>query len=127
MIWRREALRFGIVGVAQLCIDWGVFVATSALGLPVGWANLVGRVSAAAIGFLGNAHFTFSARRSAPLDRAALLRFATLWSVTTLVSTLSLASIEHHFGLGTAWALKPVVEGSLVLASFLVNRHWVYR
>jgi len=127
MIWRREALRFGIVGVAQLSIDWGVFVATSAMGLPVAWANLVGRVSGAVLGFLGNAHYTFSARRSAPLDRAALLRFATLWSATTLVSTLSVAGIEHYFGLGTAWALKPVIDGSLVLASFLVNRHWVYR
>jgi putative flippase GtrA len=127
MMWRREALRFGLVGVAQLCIELGVFVLTSAMGLPVGWANLVGRVSAAVLGFLGNAHYTFSARRSAPLDRAALMRFATLWSATTLLSTMSLAGIEYYLGLGTAWLLKPVVDGSLVLASFLINRHWVYR
>lgn len=127
MRWRTEALRFGIVGVAQLLIDRGVFVATSAIGLPVGWANVVGRISGATLGYFANAHYTFGERRSRPLDRATLLRFAMLWSATTLLSTAAVAGIEHVFGLGTAWVLKPIVDGSLVLVSFLVSRHWVYR
>ncbi|MGL6291764.1 MAG: GtrA family protein [Silanimonas sp.] len=126
MIWR-EGFRFVLVGLAQLMIDWAVFVATSAAGLPVAGANVLGRVAGASFGYVANARFTFVARRREPLDRWTFLRFASLWCATAAVSTVAMALVEREFGLAHAWILKPVVDGALVGASFLVNRYWVYR
>lgn len=123
----REVLRFGLVGLAQIGIDWAVFVGLTALGLPVLPANVAGRVTGASFGFLANAHFTFSHRRREPLGRGALFRFALLWLATTLASTVAMLGIESGWGLAFAWALKPIVDAVLAGGSFLASRHWVYR
>lgn len=126
MIWR-EAIRFGMVGLAQLVLDWAVFVATSWFGLPVAWANLAGRLSGACLGYVANAHYTFAERRQRALDRATLLRFATVWVSTTVLSTVAVAAVERQAGLEAAWLVKPLVDAALVGLSFLASRHWVYR
>lgn len=123
----REVLRFGLVGVTQIGIDWAIFVGLTALGVPVLAANIAGRISGASFGYLANAHFTFSHRRSEPLGRGALFRFAVLWIATTLASTAAMMAIESEWGLGYAWLLKPVVDALLAGGSFLASRHWVYR
>ncbi|MFN3730506.1 MAG: GtrA family protein [Fimbriimonadaceae bacterium] len=123
----REAVRFGIVGLAQIGLDWAVFVGLTALSAPVLAANVCGRVSGASFGFFANAHFTFSHRRREPLGREALLRFVGLWVATMLASTAAMMAIESGWGLGSAWLLKPVVDALLAAGSFLASRHWVYR
>lgn len=126
MIWR-EAIRFGVVGVAQLGIDWLAFVALTALGVPVITANLVARMCGAGFGFIANARFTFSHRRKEALDRRALARFVLLWVASTVVSTAAMAGAEGVWGLQAAWFLKPLVDGLLAGFTFFASRHWVYR
>lgn len=123
----REVLRFGIVGLAQIGIDWVAFVGLTALGVPVLAGNVCGRVSGASFGFFANAYFTFPHRRREGLGRVALLRFLVLWLATTVVSTAAMLAIESGWGLGWAWFLKPVVDILLATGSFFVSRHWVYR
>ena len=126
MIWR-EAIRFGVVGVAQIGIDWLAFVGLTALGLPVIAANLIARMGGAGFGFFANAHFTFSHRRKEALDRRALARFVLLWLTSTMVSTTAMAGAESAWGLQVAWFLKPLVDGLLAGFTFFASRHWVYR
>lgn len=126
MIWR-EAVRFGLVGVAQIGIDWVAFVGLTALGMPVFAANLVARMCGAGFGFVANAHFTFAQRRQEALDRRALARFVLLWLASTLVSTVAMSGAEHFWGLKAAWLLKPIVDGLLAGFTFFASRHWVYR
>lgn len=123
----REALRFGLVGVAQIGIDWLIFVGLSALGVPVIASNIIGRVSGASFGFFANARFTFSERRSEPLGSGALLRFVVLWLATTAISSAAMVAVEAELGLQLAWILKPLIDALLAAASFLASRHWVYR
>ncbi len=126
MIWR-EGLRFGLVGFAQILIDWGVFVLLTAILVPVLPSNVLARIAGASFGFLANATFTFSRCRREPLSRAALLRFALLWTLTTLISTYALFWIEVRWGLASAWLLKPIVDLLLAGVGFFVSRHWVFR
>ncbi|MDW8480292.1 MAG: GtrA family protein [Xanthomonadales bacterium] len=126
MALRREALRFLLVGALLVAVDALVFMALSALGLEPGLANLAGRLSGAALGFLAHGGFTF-AGADARLGGGPLARYALLWLALTLLSTLAVAGAARSLGLATAWLLKPPLEVLLAVASFLLMRHWVYR
>ncbi len=120
----RQTSLFVLVGLAQLALDTGVFIATTAAGVPVAPGALLGRVSGAAFGFWLNGRYTFGVPR---LDRAHAARFALAWTSLTIVSTLSITTIAERLGLHYAWLAKPLVEAVLAAVNFLVSRHWIYR
>lgn len=125
--WRghlRQTSLFVGVGIAQLALDTGVFIATTALGVPVAAGTLLGRVSGATFGFWLNGRYTFGVPR---LDRAHATRFALVWSLLTVVSTVSITAIAARLGLRDAWLAKPLVEAVLAAVNFLASRHWIYR
>ncbi|GAB3023158.1 MULTISPECIES: GtrA family protein [Oleiagrimonas] len=121
----RQGAGFGAVGGLQLLLDWGVMIALSAAGLPLPAANVAGRAAGACLGFWANRHITFQGHEHAPMPQ--LVRFLVLWSVLTVVSTLSLILVAQHGSLAGAWALKPLIEASLAVVSFFSCRQWVYR
>lgn len=122
----RQGRYFALVGVAQWLTDWGVLVALSHLGLSIATANVVGRVCGALLGFWLNGRVTFANDESSPGWRQ-FGRYAALWGVNTVLSTLALTAIDANAGLRGAWLAKPLVEGALALNTFLVSRYWVYR
>ena len=113
-----------IVGFAQLALDTGVFIATTALGAPIVAGNLLGRSSGACLGFWLNGRFTFGKER---LDRQHALRFALVWTVLTILSTVSISIVAAQLGLHGAWLAKPLVEGVFAIASFFLWKYVVYR
>lgn len=122
-----QLLSFGFVGGVQLLVDWLVFVALSALGVPVLAANLGGRVSGASLGFWLNGTVTFRHAAGPVRDGLTLLRFLAMWLLLTAVSSVTLWGIDAHGSLKLAWLAKPLVEAVLAMASFVLSRHWVYR
>lgn len=122
----RQGRSFLLVGALQYCVDWGVMVGLSHLGLPVEAANLAGRVSGAMLGFWLNGRFTFNAQDSA-LGRRQFARFLALWLCTTVASTWAVSLVNAHAGLKWSWLAKPAIELSLAVVSFTVSRYWVYR
>ena len=120
----RQTSLFVLVGLAQLALDTGVFIATTALGVPVAPGTLLGRVSGAMFGFWLNGRYTFGVPR---LDRLHAARFAMVWTLLTIVSTLSITMIAVRLGLHNAWLAKPLVEAVLAAINFLISRHWIYR
>ncbi len=123
--WFHQGLGFSLVGALQLVFDWGVMMGLSAAGLPLPAANVAGRVAGASLGFWGNRRITFRGHHHPPWPQLA--RFVVLWSVLTLISTLSVTWVEHHDGLTRAWLYKPLIEGVLAVISFFSSRWWVYR
>jgi len=124
----RQVLGFGLVGAAQLVIDWACFVALSSLGLAVVLANVVGRVVAAGFGFWGNGRFTFAQPGGRPrLDRRHALRYVLFWLAMTLLSTTAVAGLDALRGLQAAWIGKPLVDALLAVIGFLAAKHWIYR
>ncbi len=114
------------IGLLQLFIDWLAFVALSGAGMPVEPANVVGRVSGAALGFWLNGRITFAGADTA-VGRRQLARFGLMWLVTTVISTWGVAHVDHVVGLKWAWLAKPVIDLGLSAIQFVLSRHWVYR
>lgn len=122
----RQGMLFVLVGGLQLLLDWLVFVLLSWVGLPVIASNLLSRLTAAGCGFYLNGRVTFAAQDGPRLGRMRGVKFLVLWSVLTLISTLVMQWLASGPGLNAAWLAKPLVEAVLAVASFLLQRHWVY-
>ena len=117
----RHGSRYIAVGAVQLLVDWAVFVALSAAGVLVEPANIVGRISGAAIGFWANGRFTFASDDTA-LGGRQFARFAVMWLATTAVG-----HIDDTVGLKWAWLAKPAIDVAVSAIGFVLSRHWVYR
>lgn len=123
-----QGLGYGLVGVIQLLLDWGIFVGLTALGLGVISANLIGRVGGALVGFLLNGAYTFAGLDgSRRLGRGRLLRFLAGWTLMAVVSTVLMAVLEHRQGLKWAWIAKPAVDAALAAAGFVLSRFWIFK
>jgi len=122
----RHGSRYIAVGAVQLLLDWAVFVALSASGVLVEPANIVGRISGAALGFWANGRFTFAGEDTA-VGRRQFARFAVMWLATTAISTWAVGHIDDTVGLRWAWLAKPAIDVAVSAIGFVLSRHWVYR
>lgn len=123
----RQGSQYIAIGLLQLVLDWGVFVAATALGLPVAPSNLLGRISGAVLGFWLNGRYTFAAQGEQRHGWKRFMRFFALWLLMTVISTWLIDWVAQSLGLQYAWLAKPVVEVALALVSFFALRHVVYR
>ncbi len=123
----RQGGSFLVVGAVQLLVDWALFVALTALGVPAAPANLAGRVGGALLGFWLNGRVTFAQAGSARLGWRRFARFLLVWIPLTVISTLAVAWVAGTLGLAHAWLAKPLVEGALAVVAFFLWRHVVYR
>lgn len=123
----RQGSSYIVIGLVQLLLDWLVFVGSTALGLPVAPANILGRLAGMLLGFWLNGRYTFAAAGQQRLGWKRFARFLLLWTLLTAASTLLVTAADHALGLQYAWLAKPLVEGGLALVSFLLLRHVVYR
>lgn len=123
----RQGGLYLLIGVLQLLLDWLLFVALTALGVPAAPSNLASRSSAAVLGFWLNGRYTFADDTGSRLGWGRFARFWGLWLVMTAISTVLVSLVNAQLGLHWAWLAKPVVEGALALANFFLLRHLVYR
>lgn len=122
-----QSLRFLIAGLTQLCLDWGLFVAFTALGMPTVIANPLARCCVVGFGFWLHGVYTFAEAGESKLGRRQLARFVPSWTLLTLLGTLALDVITRGFGLHVAWLAKPAVDAALAVLSFFVMRGWVFK
>jgi putative flippase GtrA len=125
--WHRQGLRFVLVGLAQLLLDWALYVLLTGLGADTAWANPLSRFCAMLLGFWGHGRYTFADGNGARLGWARLARFLPTWLLLTLLGTVALDWLEGARGLPAAWLAKPAVEAVLAALSFFALRTWVYR
>ena len=123
----RQGSHYLAFGLLQLALDWALFVALTAAGLPAAPANLASRTSAASLGFWLNGRYTFADGQGSRLGWRRFARFWMLWLVMTALSTLLVAMVETRLGLRWAWLAKPVVEAGLAVANFFLMRRLVFR
>ena len=123
----RQGSRYIAAGIAQLVVDWALFVAATSLGAPVPHANIGGRLAGMLLGFWLNGRYTFAEAGQQRLGWRRFVRFLLLWVTLTAASTLLLSQATDLLGLRWAWLAKPVVEGGLAVVSFVVMRLFVFR
>ena len=73
-LWR-QGLGYGVVGLIQLVVDWALFVALTALAMPVAAGNLLARIGGACLGFWLNGRYTFADAGGSRASGRALRRF----------------------------------------------------
>ena len=122
----RQSRHYLMIGAVQWFVDWAVMVGLSHWGMPIEPANILGRVSGAALGYWLNGAITFAGDDTA-LGPTQFSRFALMWLLTTAISTWAMGSIDDWFGLKWAWLAKPGVELVLGAIGFFLSRHWVYK
>ncbi|HEY0179433.1 MAG TPA: GtrA family protein [Dokdonella sp.] len=122
----RQGSRFVLVGCAQCALDWSVMVGLSRAGAAVAAANIAGRAVGALLGFWLNGTITFASADARPGWRQ-FARYAVLWCANAALSTAAVSALDLAHGRRSAWIGKPLVDGAIALASFLVSRRWVYR
>jgi putative flippase GtrA len=125
-LWQ-QGLGYGLVGAAQLVLDWLVFFVLTSLGLQVAPANVAGRVAGATAGFWLNGALTFRRGGQARLGWPRLRRFAVAWTVFTVIGTLAVAFVDREAGLRGAWMAKPAIDVVLAALGFVASRYWIYR
>ena len=86
----RQGGSFIAVGLAQLLLDWLVFVGLTALGVPAASGNLAGRISGALLGFWLNGRVTFARSGEVRLGWWRFVKFLLVWIPLTVISTLQL-------------------------------------
>lgn len=123
----RQGGSFLIIGALQLLVDWALFVALTALGMPAAASNLASRVGGALLGFWLNGRVTFASEGAARLGWWRFAKFLLVWVPLTVVSTLAVTWVATSLGLAHAWLAKPLVEGVLAVVAFFLWRHVVYR
>ncbi|MDT3485118.1 GtrA family protein [Stenotrophomonas maltophilia] len=123
----RQGSAYLVIGLVQLLLDWLVFVAATALGMPVVPANVAGRLAGMLLGFWLNGRYTFAEAGAQRLGWKRFARFFGLWLLMTVASTLLVSLVDHALGLRYTWLAKPLVEGALAFVSFLLMRYVVYR
>ena len=128
--WRifREVLCFAASSLAGFVIDYAFFAlfsqltaATGSAALPL--ANVLARIVSASANFAINRRFVFRSCGSA--GRAAL-RYALLAAAILAANTGLLILLVDHMGVNR-YAAKLGVESALFVASFIVQRLYVFR
>ncbi|HEY2346201.1 MAG TPA: GtrA family protein [Xanthomonadaceae bacterium] len=123
----KSGVRFVIAGITQLLLDWSLFVALSASGVPTLIANPVARCCVVGFGFWLHGVYTFAGDGTKRVGWGQLARYIPTWIALTVTGTLALGAIGQAYGLHAAWIAKPFIEAMLAVVSFLVLRGWVFR
>ena len=88
---RRQVPLYIVVGLAQLGLDAGLFIALTAVGVPVAAANVVSRASAALLGFALNGRYSFQSADHPWRLARSLPRFMAIWCALTAIGTIAAA------------------------------------
>lgn len=102
-----EKVRFGIVGIINTVVDFGVLLVLTSVGIPPAIANYPSSTVAVAVSFIGNKKYTFKTKG------ARLKREVTLFLIFTFFCTLILQPLTI---LLVQWLLSPLSLGIVVVA-----------
>jgi putative flippase GtrA len=121
-----EAWRFGIVGAANVVINFVVFNALALTLFPGGElkANIVATAVATTTSYLMNRGWTFRHRKTSRIPREYVLFF--VFNAAGLAIELAvMGAAKYGLGLTTLWALNVAKAAGLGLGT--VFRFWTYR
>ncbi|MEV8521851.1 GtrA family protein [Dyella marensis] len=123
----KQGFGYGVVGGVQLGLDWMIFVALTAAGVATGGANVIGRATAAMLGFWLNGKWTFAENGGKPLGMQHFGRYVITWLSMTALSTCIVVATSRAQGMHAAWMVKPAADLVLAALGFTISKYWIYR
>lgn len=119
-----QLLRFAAAGLGVTVFCVGVYLAVaSGLGMDPVIANLVSHGAGVATGYLVHSRWSFRAGPGS--EGARLARFAIASGAAFVLNSLWVWLAVHVLH-GPVWLPVPAMVLATPLASFAINRHWVF-
>jgi len=118
----RRAIKYGVVGVSNVTLDFAIYALLIALGVWYPLAKTVSLVIATANGYTFNRIWTF---RAGTHRNDVLVRYVTVQAFCLATNLVLLALLIEWAGLGKITA-QAVVLPVIALASFLAQRLWTF-
>lgn len=91
---KAEKLRFGIVGMANTAVDFGILLTLTTLGVPAAVANYPSSTAAVIVSFFANKQYTFKTKGSNLKHEITLFLFFTLLAAWAL-QPLTIVVVQH--------------------------------
>ena len=120
----KQFLQYGTVGICALGVDVGTFTLVRTLNVDMVSANVLARFVGAVAAFTGNFLWTFAQPHQLSGCLRSSWRYAALWAIVTLTSTLVL-SVLTSIGIHETVS-KIGVEMLMPILNFLMARRWVF-
>jgi putative flippase GtrA len=119
----RQFIKYGVIGVGNTLLGYGIYVLGVELGLPY----LVGLVVGYAVGglnsYLLNRHWTFDAGGISHARAGG--RFFVVWACSVLVNIVVLYILVNRFH-ATKIPTQAVLQTLVTTLTFFVNRNWAF-
>lgn len=121
-----QLVRYALVGLFVLAIDYAVFAGLFSL-LPDQYlaANIAGKLSGAAVGFILHKTISFAGAQADGTGQQAV-SYALLLGFNLMLSSGLLWLLVDWLALNAYWA-RLFVDAVVIAASFLGSKLWVYR
>ena len=121
-----QLLRYGLVGGVVYGSDFTAFAVTIWLAGSIYLAaNVIGKITGAAVGFVLHRQFTFSWEQKNGLTRQALL-YTVLFLANIASSSMLLWLLIDVVNIN-AYLARLFVDTVVIAASFVAGRLWIYR
>lgn len=120
-----KAISFGLVGVVNTLIDFGVFTfAYYVAGLPIIAANLISWALAVTCSYVLNSHFTFAAESGRQLGLRSYFTFVAAQVLGFIANTLTVFLCSYVM---PVWAGKVLAIGASFVVNFSLSHFFVFR
>jgi putative flippase GtrA len=118
----RRAMKYGVVGVSNVTIDFALYALLVSIGVWYPLAKIVSLVIATANGYTFNRIWTF---RAGTHRSDILIRYVTVQGLCLATNLALLAMLIEWGGLGKVTA-QAMVLPAICLASFIAQRLWTF-
>jgi len=121
-----QMVRYAAVGLLVLALDYAVFAGLN-MAFPGQhlFANIAGKLTGAAAGFVLHKYISFAGAQAASTQRQAL-SYAMLLAFNLLLSSFLLWLLVDWLALN-AFAARLVVDAIIIGVSFFGSKFWVYK
>jgi hypothetical protein len=122
---KTQVVRFVITGGFSAVVDYGLYTALHALGMPLDPAKAISFIAGTATAYLINRRWTFQASPSRSRFLAVMTLYALTFSVQVGINHVFLRVFtDQPWRMPVAFILA---QGTATIINFIVQRAWIFR
>ena len=122
---KTQVVRFVITGGFSAVVDYGLYAALHAFGMPLDPAKAIGFIAGTATAYLINRRWTFQASPSRRRFLAVMALYALTFSVQVGINHVFLRVFaDQPWRMPVAFV---IAQGTATVINFIVQRAWIFR